>query len=66
MTTQTVTATKDQVTIPMTLLNDMSDELNKIRNIYEQVSLLIATNQEKNWEMESFKNVKDFFDDLDN
>ena len=66
MATQTATATKNQVTIPMKLLNDMSDELNKIRNIYEQVSLLIATNQEKNWEMESFTNVKDFFDDLDN
>ena len=66
MTTQTAATTKDQVTIPMTLLNDMSDELSKIKDIYEQVSLLVAANQEKNWEMKSFTNVKDFFDDLDN
>ena len=66
MATQTATATKDQVTIPYSLLNDMVAELSKIKNIYEQVSLLIAKNEEENWEMKSFTNVNDLFDDLDN
>lgn len=66
MATQTATRTKDQVTIPSSLLNDMAAELSKIKNIYEQVSLLIAKNEEKNWEMKSFTNVNDLFDDLDN
>lgn len=66
MATQTATMTKDQVTIPSSLLNDMAAELSKIKNIYEQVSLLIAKNEEENWEMKSFTNVNDLFDDLDN
>ena len=47
MATQTATATKDQVTIPTSLLNDMVTELCRVRNLYEQVSLLIAKNQEE-------------------
>lgn len=66
MATQTATATKDQVTIPTSLLNDMVTELCRVRNLYEQVSLLIAKNQEEKWEMKSFTNVNDLFDDLDN
>jgi hypothetical protein len=47
MATQTATATKDQVTIPYSLLNDMATELSKVRNLYEQISLLIAKNEEE-------------------
>ena len=66
MATQTATATKDQVTIPYSLLNDMATELSKVRNLYEQISLLIAKNEEEKWEMKSFTNVNDLFDELDN
>lgn len=66
MATQTATPTKDQVTIPYSLLNDMATELSKVRNLYEQISLLIAKNEEEKWEMKSFTNVNDLFDELDN
>jgi len=66
MATQTATATKDQVTIPYSLLNDMATELSKVRNLYEKISLLIAKNEEEKWEMKSFTNVNDLFDELDN
>ena len=66
MATQTATTTKDQVTIPYSLLNDMATELSKVRNLYEQISLLIAKNEEEKWEMKSFTNVNDLFDELDN
>jgi hypothetical protein len=44
----------------------MATELSKVRNLYEQISLLIAKNEEEKWEMKSFTNVNDLFDELDN
>ena len=63
----TTTATQNDITaVPTQLLNDFSDNFNKLKNVYELIDHTIADRQTKQDETKSFSNANDLFDDLDN
>lgn len=66
MATQTVTATKDQVTIPMTMLDNLTWEFEKIKNMYEELDHYIAMQDIKNWNTTKYSNANEFLSSLDN
>lgn len=66
MTTQTTTTTKDQVTIPMTMLDNLTWEFEKIKNMYEELDHYIAMQDIKNWNTTEYSNADEFLSSLDN
>ena len=66
MATQTATATKDQVTIPMTMLDNLTWEFEKIKNMYEELDHYIAMQDIKNWNTTKYSNADEFLSSLDN
>ena len=66
MATQTATATKDQVTIPMTMLDNLTWEFEKIKNMYEELDHYIAMQDIKNWNTTKYSNANEFLSSLDN
>ncbi len=66
MTTQTTTTTKDQVTIPMTMLDNLTWEFEKIKNMYEELDHYIAMQDIKNWNTTKYSNANEFLSSLDN
>lgn len=66
MATQTATATKDQVTIPMTMLDNLTWEFEKIKNMYEELDHYIAMQDIKNWNTTKYSNADEFLSGLDN
>mgnify|MGYP007056173223 CR=1 FL=1 len=66
MATQTATATKDQITIPVTMLDNLTWEFEKIKNMYEELDHYIAMQDVKNWNVSKYSNADDFLSSLDN
>jgi len=65
MASQTVTATKDQITIPMAMLDNITWEFEKIKNMYEELDHYIAMQDVKKWNTSTYSDADDFLSSLD-
>lgn len=65
MATQTATATKDQVTIPMNMIDNITFEFEKMKNMYEELDHYIAMQDVKKWNVKKYSNTDDFLSSLD-
>ena len=66
MASQTVTATKDQITIPMAMLDNITWEFEKIKNMYEELDHYIAMQDVKRGNTSTYSDADDFLSSLDN